>query len=101
MHYQSHTPEFKMKVVLESFQRDTKPEQIWRRFGISRSQLYRWRQEFQIKAPEVFRDKRDPKQKAISQGYRPGESPEDFKKIIRELTLQIEILKKAQGLLGN
>jgi transposase len=34
-----------------------------------------------------------------SQGYEPGESPDDLKKIIGELTVQNEILKKASGLL--
>jgi hypothetical protein len=34
-----------------------------------------------------------------SQGYEPGESPDDLKKIIGELAVQNEILKKASGLL--
>jgi hypothetical protein len=40
----------------------------------------RWRQEFQEKAPSLFTEKRNPQQKAISQGYKPGESPDDLKK---------------------
>ncbi len=44
--------------------------------------LHRWKKEFQDKAASVFYDKRDPKQKAQSQGYAPGESPDDLKKII-------------------
>jgi hypothetical protein len=54
-----------------------------------------------MKAANIFIDKRDPKQKAISQGYAPGESPDDLKKIIGNLTVQNEILKKVSGLLGN
>jgi len=49
----------------------------------------------------LFGDKRDPKAKAQAQGYAPGESPDDLKRIIGELTVQNEILKKVQGLLGN
>ncbi len=49
----------------------------------------------------LFGDKRNPKAKAQAQGYAPGESPDDLKKIIGELTVQNEILKKVQGLLGN
>jgi hypothetical protein len=46
----------------------------------------------------VFQDKRDPKQKGRAQGYEPGESPDDLKKLSGELTVQNEILKKASGL---
>jgi hypothetical protein len=61
--------------------------------------LHRWKKEFQQNATAVFYDKRDPKQKAQAQGYEPGESPDDLKKIIGELTVQNEILKKVSGLL--
>lgn len=49
----------------------------------------------------VFWEKRDPKKKAQAAGYEPGESPDDLKKIIGELTVQNEILKKASRLLGG
>ena len=90
----SYTPEFKLKVVLESMQRDTTQEEVCKKFGISSSMIHRWRKEFQANAASVFQDKRDPKQKAQSQGYEPGEAPDDLKKIIGELTVQNEILKK-------
>ncbi len=62
--------------------------------------IHRWRQEFQAKAATIFVDKRDPKQKAQAAGYPPGESPDELKKIIGELTVQNEILKKVQGVLA-
>ena len=86
----NYTPEFKLKVVLESMQRETTQEEVCQKFGISSSMLHRWRN-----------DKRDPKQKAQSQGYEPGESPDDLKQIIGELTVRNEILKKASGRLRN
>jgi transposase len=95
----SYRPEFKLKVVLESMQRDTTQEEVCKSFGISSSMLHRWKKEFQTNAPGAFFDKRDPKQKAQSQGYAPGESPEDLKKIIGELTVQNDILKKVSGLM--
>lgn len=95
----SYTPEYKLKVVLESMQRDTTQEEVCKKFGIASSMLHRWRKEFQAHAASVFQDKRDPKQKARAQGYEPGESPDDLKKLIGELTVQNEILKKASGLL--
>src|SRR6266852_6254816 len=95
----SYTSEYKLKVVLESMQRDTTQEEVCQKFGVSSSMLHRWRKEFQANATSVFPDKRDPEQKARSQGYEPGQSPDDLKKIIGELTVQNEILKKASGLL--
>jgi transposase len=95
----SYTAEFKLKVVLESMQRDTTQEEVWKKFGISSSMLHRWRKEFQTNAASAFPDKRDPRQKVQSQGYEPGESPDDLKKILGELTVQNEILKKASGLM--
>ncbi len=97
----SYTSEFKLKVVLESMQRDTTQEEVCKRFGISSSMLHRWKKEFQQHATSIFYEKRDPKQRAQSQGYAPGESPDELKKIIGELTVQNEILKKASGLLGR
>ena len=97
----SYTPEFKLKVVLESMQRDTTQEEVCKKFGLSSSMIHRWRKEFQTNAESVFQDKRDPKQKARSSGYEPGQAPDDLKKIIGELTVQNEILKKASGLLSK
>ena len=95
----SYTSEYKLKVVLESMQRDTTQEEVCKKFGVASSMLHRWRKEFQTNAESVFQDKRDPRQKARAAGYEPGESPDDLKKIIGELTVQNEILKKASGLL--
>jgi transposase-like protein len=97
----SYTPELKLKVVLESMQRDTTQEEVCKKFGITSSMLHRWRKEFQANAESCFYDQRDPKQKAHSQGYEPGESPDDLKKIIGELTVQNEILKKPRGGFGS
>lgn len=92
--------EFKLQVVLESFQRDTTIEAVCRKFNVSRSVINRWRTEFKKDGAKIFLDKRNPKGKAISQGFAPGESPDDLKKIIGNQAVQIEILKKVQGLLG-
>ncbi len=94
------TPEFKLQVVLESLQRDTTIETVCRKYGIVTSVVVRWRQEFKRRAAEVFADKRNPLGKAQAYGFLPGQSPDDLKKIIGELTVQNEILKKAQELFG-
>ncbi len=94
-------PEFKFKVALESLQRDTTIEEVCRKFGVSSSMVSRWRQAFQQLGPEAFTDQRDPARRARVQGYAPGESPEDLKKLIGELTVQNDLLKKSRGLLGK
>ncbi len=96
-----YAPEFKLKVVLESLQRETTIEEVRKKFGVSTSMIHRWRQEFQAKAADLFVDKRNPRQKAQAAGYVPGESPDDLKKIIGEPTVQNEILKKVPELLGH
>jgi transposase len=60
----SYTSEFKVKVVLESMQRDTTQEEVCKKFAVTGSMLHRRRKEFQEKVSSVFFDKRDPKQKA-------------------------------------
>jgi len=92
--------EFKLQVVMESFQRDTTIEAVCRKFNVGRTQVHNWRTEFKKDAAKIFLDKRNLKRKAISRGYAPGESPDDLKKIIGNQAVQIEILKKVQGLLG-
>lgn len=95
------SPEQKLEIVMESFQRDMTIEAVCRRFGVVRSVVNRWRDEFRQRAGDVFVDKRSPKQRALSEGFEPGQSPEDLKKIIGDLTVQLEVVKKAQGLLRS
>ena len=94
------TPEFKVQVVLESLQRDTTIEATCRKYGVSTSVIMRWRVEFKQRASDVFVDKRNIQQKVRLQGYAPGQSPDELKRIIGEITVQNEILKKVQRLLG-
>ena len=98
---QQYTAEFKARVVLESMQRDTTIEEVRKKFGISTSMIHRWREEFHRNVPLLFGDKRNPKAKAQAQGYVPGESPDDLKRIIGDLAVQNDILKKVQGLLDR
>jgi transposase-like protein len=96
-----YSAEFKFKVVLESFQRDTTIEEVCRKFGLASSVIHRWRKEFQEHGPNIFADKRDPQIRRQAQGYAPGESPDDLKKLIGELTVQNDVLKKSRGLLNH
>lgn len=91
-----HTPEFKVQVVLESFQRDTTIEQVCRSHGLAPSVVHKWRQIFRQKATSVFADGSHLKRF----GYLPGQSPDELKRIIGAVTVENEILKKALGRLG-
>lgn len=95
-----YSAEFKLQAVLESLQRDTTLEAVCRKYGIVSSMLYRWREDFKKYAAEIFSDKRNPKVKAKAEGFKPGESPDELKRLIGDLTVQNEILKKVQGLLS-
>jgi putative transposase len=98
---QQYTAEFKAKVVLESLQRDTTIEAVRQKYGVSTSMIHRWRTEFNQNLPLLFGDKRNPRAKAQAQGYPPGESPDDLKRIIGDLIVQNDILKKVPGLLDR
>jgi transposase len=50
----SYTPEYKLKVMLESMQQDTTQEDVCQKFGVSSSMLHRWRKEFQANVASVF-----------------------------------------------
>jgi transposase-like protein len=95
----SFTAQQKLQVVLESLQRDTTIEAVCRKYAITRSLVNRWRDDFFKQAETLFADKRSPSARATSQGYEPGQSPEELKRIIGEYATQLEILKKAGGLL--
>ena len=80
---------FKVQVVLESLQRDTTIEQIRRKYQVSASVVNKWRAMFKKNAHLVF-EYLQPKKQAS-----PGESPEELKKLIGELTIENTLLKKA------
>ncbi len=98
---QQYSAEFTFRVVLESFQRDTTIEEVCRKFGLASSVIHRWRKEFQERGPDIFADKRDHETRRQAQGFAPGESPDELKQLIGELTVQNDVLKKSRGLLGN
>jgi transposase-like protein len=88
------SPEIKLKAVMESFQRDTTIEEVRRRFGVSKSAINNWRKQFKEFGPRIFNFGK-------KRRTRPAEeSPEELKKIIGDLTVQLEVLKKAQRLLS-
>ena len=88
-------------MVLESLQRDTTLEEVCRKYSVTSSMVSRWSQALHEIGPDIFRDQRDLASRSKAQGYELGESPDDLKKLIGELTVQNDILKKSRGLLGK
>lgn len=62
-----YSAEFKFKAVMESFQRDTTIEAVFRKFDVPSSVMSRWRQEFQQNGPGAFEGKRQ-EQKSTDPG---------------------------------
>jgi transposase len=85
----SYDGDFKVKVVLESMQRDTTIEQIRIKYGIAPNLVNKWRNQFKQNAHKAFQI--DSNQKKPKQ----GENPEYLKKVIGDLTVENDILKKA------
>ena len=90
-----HTPEFKMQVVLESFQRNTTIEEICRRYDLAQSVVHKWRKIFRDKGASIFVGENEHKRK-----WPAGQSPDELKRIIGSVTIENEILKKALGRVG-
>src|SRR5437667_9184744 len=65
-------------------------------YTVSSSMVSRWRQALHEIGPEIFSDQCDPMSRRKALGYEPGESPDDLKKLIGELTVQNDILKKSE-----
>lgn len=77
---------------MESYQRDTTIEAVKERYSISTSAINKWRKQFKNGLPNIFDiDKKH---------NRPEESVDELKKIIGDLTVQLEVLKKVRGLLS-
>lgn len=92
------SPQEKLNVVMESFNQNITLNEICEKYGVHLTQLNKWRKQFKEEAASIFTDKRIPRNK--NRMFPAGQSPDDLKKIIGELTVQNEILKKVQGLLG-
>jgi transposase-like protein len=86
----SYETDFKVKVVLESFQLNTTLEQIRIKYNVPMSVLNRWRNQFRQNAHLAFEQSVKGK-KTLKQ----EESPDYLKRIIGDLTVENDILKKA------
>lgn len=85
-----YSNEFKLKVVLESMQRDTTIEKVKKQFGIGHTQIHRWKQILKDKGSSIYETSKKSKSDNDS-----SDTIEQLKIAIGELTMENQLLKKA------
>ena len=83
------TPEFKARVVLELISGEKGLMQASREYEIKDSLLSRWKQEFLVRAPQLFEQARrvDPQEERVA----------ELERLVGRLALQLDMAKKVFG----
>ena len=87
-----YTAEFKAKVVLEVISGEKTPSETCRAHKLNANVLARWRKEFVAQAPSLF--ERD------AESSQDQERIAELERLVGQLTLKLEIAKKASGSLN-
>src|SRR5258708_1862878 len=87
--------QFKLERVLEGLRGEKSVAQICRERDITDSLYYKWRDEFMEVAPQIFADKRH------TGTEESAERIAELERLVGRLTMELEIAKKASGLLGS
>ena len=92
--YREFTPDFKVQIVLELITNQHTASEICRQHQLKDSLLYRWKQEFLERAPQVFAPRNT------------GQSLEqariaELEGVIGRLTVELEAAKKVSMLWGS
>ncbi len=85
---QSHTPAFKLKVVMEAYRPDRTIAQVASEYKVHPTQIHQWKTKFKEAGPEIFSRKQDPaikEQKALI---------DDLYRQIGQLKVENDWLKK-------
>ncbi len=93
----SHTPEYKMKAVLELLKGEETLSQIAQRYEIHANMLSRWHKEFLERAPDIFKRGKTDAEKELKTEQ---ERSEELEKLVGQLTLEVGWLKKKSAQLG-
>jgi transposase-like protein len=87
--------QFKLETVLEGLRGEKSVAQICRERNVTDSLYYKWRDAFWEAAPQIFADKHghgiDDNAARIA----------ELERLVGRLTMELEIAKKASGLLGS
>ncbi len=87
--------EFKFETVIEGVRGEKSVAQICRERNIAESLLYKWRDAFFERAPDIFADQRS------TQADGRSERMAELERLAGKQALEIEILKKAGSWLGS
>jgi transposase-like protein len=90
-HAKKYTPQFKAKVVLELFRGEKTQTEASRAYGVHRSVLTRWQNEFTERAAELFGNEEHQDEAAARIA--------ELEQMVGKLTMQLEIAKKASSIL--
>ena len=94
----TYSPEYKLETIMEVVRGEKGVAQICRERGIKDSLLYKWKQQFEERASNIFADQRGSGQ---SKENAQEEKIAELERIIGQLTVENTILKKARSLLGS
>lgn len=85
---QKRTPEFKLKVALESLKGDQAITKLASEYGIHPRQITRWRDQLLVEGKDIF------VHKATQKSSNPEPDRKELLHIIDKLSLELEFLKK-------
>lgn len=86
--------QFKLETVLEGLRGEKSVAHLCRERDITDSLYYKWRDEFMAGAVQLFADKR---RKGVDEN---AERMAEQERLVGRLTMELEIAKKASGLLS-
>jgi transposase len=90
-----YTPEFKTKVVLEVLREEQTVNEIAGKYEVSPVMISRWKAEFMERASMVF-EKKSSEADKMKKEYESKQ--EHLEKLVGQLTVEVDWLKKKSGL---
>lgn len=90
--YRNHAPDFKLKVALEAAKNERTINQIASDYGVAPAQVIEWKKHLLSEGACVFQNKR------LTKSTEVHEDVSHLQQQIGKLTVQIEWLKKKQGI---
>jgi transposase-like protein len=93
--YRTFSADFKLDTVMEGFRGEKSIAQICRERDIKDVLYYKWRDTFLENAAKIFSDPRDLEQQRLE------DRVAELERMIGQLTMENDILKKAKSWLGS
>ncbi len=93
--YRTFSPDFKLDTVMEGIRGEKNIAQICRERKIKDTQYYKWRETFLENAANIFDDPKGNKYQELEDRIT------ELERMIGQLTMENEILKKAKSWLGS